>query len=154
MSTTDWALSAATKFVEQERIKAEQWAKAINKRQTLVSQAPALWEQIRQALESQICCFNERVGRQVLTTPTDASGKLAIYAQTETGPRALIAEFDSYTPAVRCKIRNGGGPIESEDKYPIDLNLEKNLPVAVAAGVECDAEQVAGRLLSGLLGWN
>ena len=62
VSASEWALSAAARFAEQERIKSEQWARALQRHQIITAQASRFWGDIRQALHSQVDAFNEQVG--------------------------------------------------------------------------------------------
>ena len=45
--------------------------------------------------------------------------KLAVYAQTETGPRTLTAEFDPRIPSVRCSARTEKGFVDFESRFSI-----------------------------------
>lgn len=154
MSSIEWGLSAANRYVEEERIKSEQWARAINRHQMIVSQAPGFWEKVREALHTQVCSFNEHVGKQVMIAPANGNGKLAIYARTDSGPRTITAEFDSDTPSVRYNIRSEQGTVAFDARYPIDLHSQGSKPVALAGKTECDAEEVASHILSKLMGWS
>ena len=154
MSASNWALSAASRFVEHERIRNEQWASTMQKRQTIVSQAPALWEQVRQAIQTQVRCFNEHVGRQVMTVHIQGNGKLTVCGRTETGPRTMTLTFDAGAPSVLCKINSAEGNFEFEGRYLIDLKSGGGGLVARSGRVECSAEEVAGDFLNRFMGWN
>jgi len=154
MSATDWALNAATQFVEQESIKSEEWDRARRRHQTVLSQAPRVWAEVRQALQVHIRAFNKSVGKQVLLALTNGDSKVVIHAQTEAGPRAMTVEFDARTPSVRCSARSEQGSVDFEGRYAIGLTSESNVAIALATGVECSSEELAGHLLNGLMGWN
>ena len=153
MSASEWALSAAARFAEQERIKSEQWARALQRHQIMTAQASRFWGDIRQALHSQVDAFNERIGKQVLVAPTNGGEKLAVYAQTETGPRTLTAEFDPRIPSIRCSARTEQGFVDFDGRFSIELEAGGAKLIALYSEVECDAEEVAGRMLNGLMGW-
>jgi hypothetical protein len=153
VSATEWALSAAARFAEQERVKSEQWARALQRHQIITAQASRFWGEIRQALHAQVDTFNEQVGKQVLVAPMNGEDKLAVYAQAENGPRTLTAEFEPRIPSIRCSARTEQGSVDFEARFPIELEAGGNKLIALASEMECSAEEVAGRMLNGLMGW-
>ena len=154
MATTTWALTAATRFVEQERAKAEGWAHVMNRRQTIIAQSPGFWESVCRAAQEQVDVFNEHVGKRILSTCFTPDGKLTLYAQLELGPKVVCTEFDPSTPAIVCKSMSGTGKLDHEHTYCIELD-EANQPVAaLSSDVTGDAEDFAGHILNGLLEWD
>jgi len=151
---TDWASSAATRFVEQERMRAERWAQALQRHQTLVSQGPLLWEGVREALQAQIQTFNQQVGKQVLIAPTNGDKKLAVYAKTEAGLRAMTAEFDSQMYLITCCAQPMEGFADFEERFHLGVNAGFAVSIILPAGTECSAEEAASHMLNGLMGWN
>ena len=154
MSAIDWALNAATRFVEQERLRDEQWSRSVQKRLEIMSQAPVLWNKVRQAVQLQVCSFNAQVGRQILSVPIKGNGKLAVYGYTEFGPRTMTLKFDADAPSVVCTVTSGNDKFEFENKYFIDADSGGGGLVARAGDVECSAEEVASQFLNRFMGWN
>ena len=156
MSTnmTSWAFNAATRFVEQERMRSEQWANAVQKHQRLVAQAPALWESVREALRAQVHTFNEHVGKHVMLASGTGEKKLAVHAQTESGPRAITVEFDAERCSISCSACSPDGRVDFEKRFQMSVNAEANASMAIRGGVACSAEEAAGHMLNGLMGWS
>jgi hypothetical protein len=153
MATTTWALTAATRFVEQERAKAEAWAQVMNRRQIIIAQSPGFWESVCQAAQEQVEVFNEHVGNRILSTCSTPDGKLTLYAQLELGPRVVGIEFDPSTPAIVCKSMSGTGKLDHEHKYCIELGPANHLVLILSPDVTCSAEDFAGHILNGVLDW-
>lgn len=152
MVATDWASSASAKFLERERAKANRWAQAAIKRQTLVSGAPVFWEAILQVVREQVRVFNSHVGKQVLTALNPGDGRMVkLFVNTDTGPRAMTIQFDSDKPCIVCTVCCKQGSFESEDQFLIDLNPDTNTPTALVAGVKCNAQELAARILDSLM---
>ena len=156
MSTnmTSWAFNAASRFVEQERMRSERWAVALQRHQKLAAQAPVLWETTRQALQAQIRTFNDQVGRQVLTATAPGDTKLAVLARTENGPRTIIVEFDPKRYSITCSARAMEGPADFEERFQFLVNEQTDTAMVLPSGDECSAEDAAGHMLNGLMGWH
>ena len=153
-NVTDWALNATARFVEQERVRSENWEEALQRHQRLVSQAPVLWESIREALQTQIRCFNEGVGKQILSAATDGDHKLVLSANMDTGARTMTAEFDSRRQCITCSARTVRKPADFEARLSISLNSEDNACIALPTEAASGPEPVAGHMLNGLMGWH
>ena len=151
---TSWAFNAASRFVEQERMRSEKWAQALQRHQTLVAQAPVLWESTRLALQAQVRTFNEQVGRQVLIATTAAGEKVAVLAKTETGPRTIMVEFDAKRCWITCSARAAEDTPGFEERFHLALNEEAKASLALPTGAECSAEEAAGHMLNELMGWD
>lgn len=134
-------------------MRSEKWAQALQRHQTLVAQAPVLWESTRQALQVQVRTFNEQVGRQVLIASAAAADKLAVLARTETGSRTIMVEFDPKRYWITCSARAADGTPEFEERFHLGLNEEAKASLALPTGVECSAEEAAGHMLNELMGW-
>jgi len=151
---TSWAFNAATRFVQQERMRSEEWALALQRHQKLVAQAPILWESTREALQSQIQTFNEHVGRQVLVATATGDNKVAVYAKTEPDPRAVTVEFDSERHWITCSAQPAKGPADFEERIQITINDQSKVGIALSNGMDCTPEEAASHVLDGLMGWS
>jgi len=149
-----WAFNAASRFVEQERMRSEKWARAAQRHQTLLTQVPVLWETTRQALQAQIRTFNERVGREVLVASADGDQRVAVLARTETGTRSIIVEFDPKGYWITCSACAANSPTDFEQRIQLLVNEQARAAMALPSGEECSAEEAAGYMLNGLMGWH
>ena len=103
---TNWAITAAEKFVEQENGDAQKWARALQRHQLLVAQAPTVWEKVRDALQMQMQFFNRQVGKEVLVAPIRSEQQLTVYAKFGYGQRAMTAKFDPKRFFITCSTRS------------------------------------------------
>lgn len=150
---SNWALAAATRFVEQESTQSEEWARALHKHQTLVTQSPKVWGLLRQALQGQMRFFNEHVGKDVLFDFTAGDQKITMYARTDVGQRAMVAKFDSRSCSILFSARSAVGEPDHEERYAMRVTAHDQVVISTPAGDEHSPEDVAGEMLNGLLGW-
>jgi hypothetical protein len=149
----DWASEAGARFMHEENIESQKWAVALQKHQTLSTQAPVLWEQVKQGLYSHVRSFNERVGKAVLIAPANGNGELTVFAKRQSGQRTMKIKFDSDVFTIACSAFSADGKVEFQDGFPITLNCHDSAAIASMTGIERSPEEVAGRILDGLMGW-
>jgi hypothetical protein len=150
---SEWAVNAATKFVTQESRESQKWMLAQLRYQSLLAQAPRLWDEIRDALTSRVSSFNNCVGREVLIAGVTSSQRLTVYAKMADGRRGLCADFDAHRCTITCSAYSMEGSIDFNERYGMAINAQNETVVTIQTGAECKAEDIAERMLNGLMGW-
>lgn len=151
MST--WATVAAAKFFEQQNMMIETWARAEQKHKRLTAQAPVFWTNIKQALQAQVTSFNECVGKEVLIAVTVSDYKLQIHARTGVGKGTMIAVFDEKACSITCSACPPEGEATFQECYPMDLDCQHKIVSPSPTGIERTPDEIAARMLNGLMGW-
>jgi hypothetical protein len=149
----DWVSEASARFVKEEEMESQKWAMALQKHQALTAQAPIVWERVKQGLQAHVQSFNERVGKAVLMAPPNSNGELSVYAKRTNGQRRMSVKFDPDLYFITSSAYSVDGKVEFQDKYAISLNCHDTAAIASESGVERSPEEVAGRILDGLMGW-
>ena len=150
---SDWAVTAASRFVSQESNESQKWMLAQMRYQSLLAQAPNLWDAIRDALIARIRTFNECVGREVLCVGVTTGQRLTAYAKMTSGRRGLCADFDTGRCSIACNAYSMEGIVDFNERYGMAINGENVAVVIGATGGECSADVLAEKLLNGLMGW-
>ncbi len=151
MNAKDWAARASKRFMEREQAKADRWAQALSRRQTLVSQAPVFWNEIREVLREEVRVFNDQVGKQVLSAIIKGESKIVtMFVQTDKGPRAMTIAFDADKPCIVSTVRSKQGEVEAEDQYLLELSDEGD-SIVLIGGSKYHCADLAGRLLDSLM---
>ena len=150
---SEWAVDASTRFVTQESSEADRWMQAQLRYQSLLAQASQVWGHIGEALECRIRSFNDRVGKEVLNVSVASNRRLAAYAKMASGRRGFCADFDAGKCTIVCSAYSMDGTIDFSERYGMAINAGNQAAFTVPGGCECDAEQIAERMLNGLMGW-
>jgi hypothetical protein len=150
---SEWAVTAASRFVSQESHESQKWMLAQLRYQSLLAQAPKLWEAVQEALASRIRTFNECVGREVLFVGVTTGQRLTAHAKTASGRRSLCADFDTGRCAIACSAYSMEGIVDFNERYGMAINGDNVAIVTGATGGEFSADVLAERMLNGLMGW-
>lgn len=150
---SEWALNAAARFVQQQSMQSQEWARALQKHQILITRAPILWNRLREALQAQMSCFNEHVGKKVLSDFGGSEQKVTIYARTELGQRVMVAKFDPQSCSIAFSTSSTLGDPSYEEKFSMRVGSEDDVIISGVKGGEHGPEEIAGQMLNGLMGW-
>lgn len=151
---SEWAVTAASRFVSQENNESQKWMMAQLRYQNLLAQAPKVWEAIKEALASKMRSFNDCVGREVLYIGVTTAQRLTACAKMASERRCLCADFDSSRCVITCSAYSMEGSVDFSERYGMAINGENNVIVTSPTGGEFSPEVLAEKLLNGLMGWS
>lgn len=150
---SEWAINASTRFVTQESLEADRWMQAQLRYQSLLTQAPQVWARIAEALTCRIRSFNECVGKEVLNVSAASNKRLTGFAKIASGRRGFCADFDAGKCTIVCSAYSMEGTVDFSERYGMAINADNKAALTVPGGCEYDPEQIAERMLNGLMGW-
>lgn len=151
---SEWAVTAATRFVSQESNESQKWMLAQLRYQNLLAQAPKVWDAVREALAAGIRSFNDCVGREVVFLGVTGDQRLTASAKMASGRRGLCADFDANRCVITCNAYSMQGTVDFNERYGMAMNVENRAIVTSPTGGEFSPEALAEKMLNGLMGWS
>lgn len=147
-----WAMEAAEKFFQQERMEADRWVCVEQRRDSLFAEGAGLWGKTCEALQAQMAAFNECVGKEVMVA-TSGYQKFTVHAGTESNARALSVAFDSSGCSIVCSACGPDGMVDFQRRYVIELNLDDEVLIRTLEGDAINPDDIAAHTLNALMGW-
>jgi hypothetical protein len=150
----EWAVAAARQFKQDEGAFDAKNDRARQERDIMVSQAPLLWQQLQQVLQTQAKAFNEQVGQEVVTISVHAADGMEMIARSDRGQRNASLTFNPANHSVIWDARSRNGSNSKSGVLQMKVTQENSVAFLGSGGGYEEAAEMAGRtILNALLSW-